>query len=67
MGKTYDAAIPGSRLPYTDEEARRRESEKREEEEARSAKKREEREARKEERRDVMPIERLQGGPDSVD
>ena len=51
MGKTYDAAIPGSRLPYTEEarskkkrEARR--SEKREE--ARSEKKRE---ARRREKR----------------
>ena len=32
MGKTYDAAIPGSRVPYTEEDARRRE----EREEARS-------------------------------
>ena len=66
MAKTYDAAIPGARLPYT-EEARR--SPKRED--ARSEKNQEVRrsEEREEVRRseEVALIKQLQGGLDSVD
>ena len=64
MGKTYDAAIPGSRLPYR-EEARRSEkregarSEKTEKgEEARSEKKEKREEARSEKKREARSEKR---------
>ena len=81
MGKTYDTAIPGSRLPYTEEarsekrearsekqEARRRRNEKKQGT-RRSEEREEARSEKKQEARSekVATIKRLRGGLDSVD